>query len=75
MVVAFDEVIDNSIRAGASVISFGLIDAGNGVVKGLVCKDNGVSGVLEFFRSGHVCPGCYLGMSCHIYGWLRPSNG
>lgn len=42
-VVAFDEVIDNSIRANATCITAKLLDSGGGLVTGLVCSDDGVS--------------------------------
>jgi hypothetical protein len=42
-VMAFDEVIDNSIRANATCITAKLLDSGGGLVTGLVCSDDGVS--------------------------------
>jgi hypothetical protein len=42
VVVAFDEVIDNSIRANARCIQAELVSDG-GPVLGLVCSDDGVS--------------------------------
>lgn len=42
-VVAFDEIIDNSIRAQAATITFGVVAAGSGAVDGLACLDDGVS--------------------------------
>jgi hypothetical protein len=43
VVVAFDEVIDNSIRAGAKRVAFKLQTDGGGLVTGLECQDDGVS--------------------------------
>lgn len=42
-IVAFDEVIDNSIRANATCITAKLLDNTGGLVTGLVCSDDGVS--------------------------------
>lgn len=51
-VVAFDEVIDNSIRANATCITAKLLDSGGGLVTGLVCSDDGVSShALECFSA------------------------
>lgn len=43
VVVAFDEVIDNSIRANATCIKMQLLQDAAGRVTGLVCNDDGVS--------------------------------
>lgn len=44
MVVALDEVFDNSIRANATKITLELVQSGDRGVVGLVCRDDGVSG-------------------------------
>jgi hypothetical protein len=43
VVVAFDEVIDNSIRANATCIKAELVVKDVGLVLGLVSSDDGVS--------------------------------
>ena len=57
--VAIGETIDNSIRANATTVDFGLIrDSTTGGVKGLACRDDGVSGVLVALLHARVCLGC-----------------
>lgn len=54
MVVAFDEVIDNSIRANARHITYASkIDRG-GRVTGLVAKDDGVRRALQLVLAAGV---------------------
>lgn len=64
VVVAFDEVIDNSIRANARHITYASIDRG-GRVTGLVAKDDGVRAALlgcAFSR----CPAHWVASSCSL---------
>lgn len=51
MVVALDEVIDNSIRANATLISLKLLDDGGGQITGLVFSDDGVGCMCLLLRS------------------------
>lgn len=50
VVVAFDEVIDNSIRANATCIKAELVVSDGGLVLGLVCSDDGVSASSAVYR-------------------------